>query len=84
MHKIADTIADTILIAAPLRLLAGLLDKTLRRRLMVIFSSCIITTIVSLVHAAYIIRNGGPKIIIAAVVEVCYLFSSPIRIRIVS
>jgi len=69
----ADTIADTILIVAPLRLLSGLLDKTLRRRLMIIFSTCVVTTIVSLVHAAYIIKNGGPKILVAAVVEVCVI-----------
>ena len=66
----ADIIADGILLIAPLRLLCALMDKMLRRRLMLIFSTCIVTTIVSLVHAAYIIKNGGPKILVAAVVEV--------------
>lgn len=67
---VADVVADSILIAAPLKLLAGLQDKGLRRRLIVIFSTCIVTTIVSLVHAAYILRLGGPKVVVAAIVEV--------------
>jgi hypothetical protein len=66
----ADVISDAILIVAPLQILNGLLDKVLRRRLLVIFSTCIATTVVSLVHAAYIITDGGTKIIIAALVEV--------------
>ncbi|TFK73728.1 hypothetical protein BDN72DRAFT_893690 [Pluteus cervinus] len=68
---ISDIIADVILILAPLKLLAGLEDKTLRLRLMVIFSTCIVTTIVSLVHAAYILTLGGSKVVIAALVEDC-------------
>lgn len=69
--SVADVISDTILIVAPLQLLWQLDDKGLRRRLCAIFSSCIITTIVSLVHAALILTGGGPKVLIAAVVEVC-------------
>jgi hypothetical protein len=57
-------------------LLSGLEDKVLRRRLMVIFSTCIITTIVSLVHAAYILTMGGVKVVIAAIVEVGTRFLS--------
>ncbi|TFK34020.1 hypothetical protein BDQ12DRAFT_690247 [Crucibulum laeve] len=68
---VSDIIADLILIVAPLKLLAGLEDKGLRRRLMVIFSTCIVTTIVSLVHAAYILTLGGPKVVVAALVEDC-------------
>jgi hypothetical protein len=59
--------------AAPLKLLSNLDDKGLQRRLMVIFSTCIVTTIVSLVHAAYIIMDGGTKVVIAALVEVDYI-----------
>jgi hypothetical protein len=71
MHiNLADIIADLILIIAPLQLLQGLQDKQLRRRLMLIFSTCIVTTIVSLVHAAYILKLGGPKVVVAALVEV--------------
>ncbi|KAF8888061.1 hypothetical protein BD779DRAFT_1470436 [Infundibulicybe gibba] len=60
-----------ILIIAPLKLLKGLEDKGLRHRLMVIFSTCIVTTIVSLVHAVYILKLGGTKVVIAALVEDC-------------
>lgn len=63
-------IADLILIIAPLKLLAGLEDKGLRHRLMVIFSTCIVTTIVSLVHAVYILTLGETKVVISAIVEV--------------
>lgn len=66
----ADVIADSLLLAAPLRLLQSLEDKSLRRRLIFIFSTCIVTTIVSLIHAVYIFKHGGPKVLIAAFVEV--------------
>ncbi|KAG7443920.1 uncharacterized protein BT62DRAFT_988070 [Guyanagaster necrorhizus] len=68
---VSDVIADLILILAPLKLLAGLEDKCLRLRLMVIFSTCIVTTIVSLVHAAYILTFGEAKVVISAIVEDC-------------
>ncbi|PBL00056.1 hypothetical protein ARMGADRAFT_1008547 [Armillaria gallica] len=68
---VSDVIADLILILAPLKLLAGLEDKGLRHRLMVIFSTCIVTTIVSLVHAAYILTLGETKVVISAIVEDC-------------
>ncbi len=70
MYWAADVIADLILIIAPLKLLSGLEDVGLRHRLMLIFSTCIVTTIVSLVHAAYILTLGGVKVVIAALVEV--------------
>ncbi|KAK0215084.1 hypothetical protein IW262DRAFT_1404952 [Armillaria fumosa] len=69
---VSDVIADLILILAPLKLLAGLEDKGLRHRLMVIFSTCIVTTIVSLVHAAYILTHGETKVVISAIVEDCF------------
>jgi len=68
---VSDIIADLILIVAPLKLLKGLEDRGLRHRLMVIFSTCIVTTIVSLVHAVYILKLGGTKVVIAALVEDC-------------
>jgi hypothetical protein len=71
LQLITDVIADSLLLAAPLRLLQSLEDKRLRRRLVFIFSTCIVTTIVSLVHAIYIFKHGGPKVIIAAFVENC-------------
>lgn len=54
----------------PLTLFLTLQDKWLRTRLSLIFSTCIVTTIVSLVHAAYIFEDGGPKVTISALVEV--------------
>ena len=56
--------------AAALKLFRDILDKGLRRRLTLIFSACIMTTVVALVHGAYIMRNGGIKILIVADVEV--------------
>lgn len=67
---LADVIADLILLIAPLKLLQSLQDKQLRLRLMVIFSTCIVTTVVSLVHAVYILNHGGKKVVIVALVEV--------------
>ncbi|KAH8835080.1 hypothetical protein DL96DRAFT_1572760 [Flagelloscypha sp. PMI_526] len=66
---VTDVIIDGILIVAPLTLLKTLQDRTLRRKLAIIFSTCVVTTIVSLVHAAYIISNGGIKVVISAIVE---------------
>lgn len=53
-----------------MKLLQGLEDKGLRRRLIVIFSTCIATTIASLAHAVLIIQGSGAKVLIAAFVEV--------------
>lgn len=68
----ADIIADSLLLVAPLRLLQNLLNMYLRRRLFFIFSTSIVTTIVSLVHAVYIFKHGGSKVLVAAFVEVNY------------
>ncbi|KAI0755398.1 hypothetical protein BC629DRAFT_1662758, partial [Irpex lacteus] len=67
---VTDILADLLLILAPLRLLQQLSaqDGT-RRRLMIIFSTSIVTTIVSLVHAALILTVGGIKVVIAAIIE---------------
>ncbi|KAJ7824679.1 hypothetical protein B0H14DRAFT_2823232 [Mycena olivaceomarginata] len=46
-----------------------LVTDMLRRKLTLIFSTCVVTTIVSLVHAAFILRNGGIKVVISAIVE---------------
>ncbi|KAI0050480.1 hypothetical protein FA95DRAFT_1570553 [Auriscalpium vulgare] len=68
---VSDIIADILLITLPLRLIHGIKDKGLRRRLIFIFSTSIVTTIVSLVHAAYIITIGGKNVLISALVEDC-------------
>ncbi|KAI0045762.1 hypothetical protein FA95DRAFT_1495059 [Auriscalpium vulgare] len=66
---VSDIIADSLLIALPLRLIHGMRDTRLRRRIMFIFSTSIVTTVVSLVHAIYIIRLGGKNVLITALVE---------------
>jgi len=71
LQLVTDILADTILIIAPLRLLRNLSDRKLRRRLTVIFSTCLVTTAVSLVHAAFIFIHAGHKEVIAAIVEDC-------------
>ena len=62
--------ADFILIAVPIKICQDLLDKGLRRRLMLIFSASIGTTVVSLVHSIYIAKKGGLRSAIAGSVEV--------------
>ena len=70
-HLSADIYADTILIIAPLRLLWNLgVATNQRRRLLLVFSSSIGTTIVSLVHAYYVLRVGGLDEVFAAICEV--------------
>lgn len=68
---VTDVIADTILLFAPVPLFRHLANKPLRRKLTLIFSTCVVTTIVSLVHAAFILSNGGIKVVISALVEDC-------------
>ncbi|KAF7342298.1 hypothetical protein MVEN_01818000 [Mycena venus] len=68
---VTDIIADSILLFSPWPLFRDLLGKGMRHKLTIIFSTCVVTTIVSLVHAAYILRNGGMKVVISAVVEDC-------------
>ncbi|KIJ55668.1 hypothetical protein M422DRAFT_139424, partial [Sphaerobolus stellatus SS14] len=72
---VSDLIADLILILTPLKILSELRNKQLRLRLMSIFSTCIVTTMVSLIHAIYILNSGGIKVVIAALVEDCMSLS---------
>lgn len=82
MTYIGDILADSILVIAPLRLLRHL-DNNFpeRRRLLFVFSSSIVTTITSLIHAYYILRVGGLIVVFTALIEVrrtvllAYLFS---------
>ena len=70
-HSLADIYADTVLITAPLRLLWNLgVSTSQRRRLLLVFSSCIGTTIASLVHAYYVLRVGGLDEVFVAICEV--------------
>jgi len=68
---VSDVAADFILMAASFQLFREILDKGLRRRLILIFSACIVTTVVSLVHITYVLTHGGIKNLIVASVEAC-------------
>jgi len=67
---ISDVVSDCILIIAPVKLFQNILDKGLRRRLILIFSAAIMTTIVSTVHAAFILSGKGIQNLIAATIEI--------------
>lgn len=66
----ADIISDGILLLVPVSLFMTIQEKKLRYRLMVIFGTCIVTTIVSFVHAAYLFEAKKVPIVISAVIEV--------------
>ncbi|KAF8997832.1 hypothetical protein BDQ17DRAFT_1362679 [Cyathus striatus] len=68
---VADTTIDLILLIAPLRLFIILHDKWLRNGLTIIFSTCIITTVVSLVHVVYIFLADGTKVVVSGLIENC-------------
>ncbi|KAF7363097.1 hypothetical protein MVEN_00662100 [Mycena venus] len=68
---ITDIVADSILLFAPLPLFRNLINKALRRRLTLIFSTCVVTTVISLVHAVLLLRMGSKQALITAVVESC-------------
>ncbi|KAI5996831.1 hypothetical protein F5J12DRAFT_346201 [Pisolithus orientalis] len=68
---ITDVLSDTILILAPFRLIYNIkLTKAQKTRLLSIFSTSVVTTVVSLSHAYYALIDGGLKAIMAATVEV--------------
>ncbi|KAK7015210.1 hypothetical protein VNI00_019140 [Paramarasmius palmivorus] len=71
LQLFTDILADAILVIVPVRLILTLSDKKLRRRLGVIFSTCLITTAVSLVHAAFIFIGAGHQEVMAAIAEDC-------------
>ncbi|KAJ7922282.1 hypothetical protein B0H13DRAFT_1509828, partial [Mycena leptocephala] len=68
---ITDVISDSILLLAPLPLFRNLIDKSLGYKLTLLFSSCVVTTIVSLVHAVFILTHYDTMIFISAIVEDC-------------
>ncbi|KAJ7753174.1 hypothetical protein B0H16DRAFT_1544698 [Mycena metata] len=68
---VTDVISDSILLLAPLPLFRSLRDKSLNHKLTLMFSTCVVTTIVSLVHAAFILKDYDMKILISAIVEAC-------------
>jgi len=66
-----DVVADGSLLIMPIMLFRMLEDRRLRRRLMGIFSTCIVTTIVSLVHGVYLLTSTGLPVLIAGITEDC-------------
>jgi hypothetical protein len=68
---IADVIADFVLLTSSLRLFLVIQDKVLRFRLSCLFSTCVITTAISLVNSSFILTSGGLKVVLIAIVEVC-------------
>lgn len=75
----ADILADGVLVYVPTRLLMILSDKTLRIRLILIFSTCIITSMVGLAHAAETFKSQYGTRIYTAIIEVRpFTSSSPL------
>ncbi|KAJ6559750.1 hypothetical protein B0H19DRAFT_1145734 [Mycena capillaripes] len=68
---ITDVISDSILLFAPLPLFRSLLDKSLSVKLTIIFSVCVVTTIVSLVHASFILKDDDIRIPFSGILEGC-------------
>ncbi|KAG0702277.1 hypothetical protein DFH29DRAFT_875316 [Suillus ampliporus] len=67
---ITDVLGDTILILAPFRLIYKVrLTRAQKIRILSIFSTSAITTVVSLAHAYYVLSDGGLKEALAAMVE---------------
>lgn len=54
-------------------------DRSLRYRIMVIFGTCILTTVVSTVHAAYIFQAKLDDRLVVAVVEASTRFDDLTR-----
>ncbi|XP_006457554.1 hypothetical protein AGABI2DRAFT_123411 [Agaricus bisporus var. bisporus H97] len=65
----ADVLADGVLLYVPTRLLMILSDKTLRTRLILIFSTCIITSLVGLAHVVETFKSEYGARIYTAIIE---------------
>lgn len=72
----ADIVSDGVLLYVPTRLLMILSDRNLRTRLILIFSTCIITSLVGLAHATEIFRAGYASRVYTAIIEVHISFSN--------
>jgi hypothetical protein len=67
---ITDVFGDTILILAPCRLIYKVrLTRAQKIRVLAIFSTSAITTVVSLAHAYYVLSDGGLKEAVSAMFE---------------
>ncbi|KAJ6473828.1 hypothetical protein C8R45DRAFT_835143 [Mycena sanguinolenta] len=68
---VTDVLSDAILIFAPWPLFRSLVDKSLGHKLTIIFSICVVPTILSLVHAGFIVKNNDIGIRFSGIVECC-------------
>jgi len=68
---ITDVTSDAILLFAPWPLFRSLVDKSLGRKLAIIFSVCVITTVVSFVHAVLIFRDDDFGMPFSGIAECC-------------
>ncbi|KAF5363412.1 hypothetical protein D9756_001078 [Leucocoprinus leucothites] len=66
---IADILSDGVLLFVPTRLLMILSDKNLRMRLILIFSTCVITSGVGIGHAIEIFRSFHNSRVYTAIIE---------------
>ncbi|KAF7358665.1 hypothetical protein MSAN_01205500 [Mycena sanguinolenta] len=71
LQFVTDVIADTMLLFAPWPLFRSLVDKTLANKLTIIFSMCLATTIVSLVHASFVLLDDDIQMPFSGIVEGC-------------
>jgi hypothetical protein len=67
---IADVIADLVLLTFSLRLFLVIQDRDLRFRLSCLFSTCLVTTVLSLINSSFILKSQALKVAIIALVEV--------------
>ncbi|KAJ7219892.1 hypothetical protein B0H12DRAFT_1270605 [Mycena haematopus] len=65
----ADLISNAILLFAPWPLFRSLVDKSLGYKLTSIFSTCMLTTFVSLSHATFICKDDHIKVAFSGLVE---------------
>ncbi|KAJ6587926.1 hypothetical protein B0H19DRAFT_1012740 [Mycena capillaripes] len=68
---VSDATADLILLFSPLPLFRNLQNKSLGHKLILIFSTCVATTIGSIVHATFVLQNNNTRVAISGVVEGC-------------
>lgn len=69
-QMITDVLGDSVLILAPFHLIYKVrLSRAQKVRVLSVFSTSAITTIVSLTHAYYIFSGGGLKEVMAAMIE---------------
>ncbi|KAF7358624.1 hypothetical protein MSAN_01201100 [Mycena sanguinolenta] len=68
---VTDVTSDVILIFAPWPLFRSLVDKSLGHKLTIIFSICVVPTILSLVHAGFLLKDNDIGIQFSSIVECC-------------